>query len=283
MKLAYSAWAMPQLPIEEQIEIVRSLGYVGIELVSMPNSSTDALKLDAAERRRIRQLLDDSGLELTAIAGHGNMLEPDPEKRTANIGRVEAAIDLAVDLAGPSGPPPVVAMGFGTPESYETDRHALAGGFASLADYARQRGVVVALEPHVNQAIDLPEKVVWLIDRVDSPHFRLNFDNSHFEVMGRDLAEYVPQLVPYSVHTHLKDQRGIAPNFEFLVPGEGDFDYVRYLRAMDQAGYHGYITIEISVMIQRRSGYDPAATAQQAYKTLTKAASEGGVALATRR
>ena len=282
MKLAYSAWAMPRLPVAEQIAIVRSLGYAGIELVSMPNASTDAQKLDAAERRRIRQLLDDAGLELTAIAGHGNLLEPDPTQRAANVARIEAAIDLAVDLAGSSGPPPVVAMGYGTPENYETDRHALAGGFASLADYAKQRGVVVALEPHVNQAIDLPEKVVWLLDRVNSPHFRLNFDNSHFEVMGCDLADYVPQLVPYAVHTHLKDQRGIAPNFEFLVPGEGDFDYVRYLQLMNQAGYHGYITVEISVMVQRRPNYDPAATAAQCYKTLTRAASEAGVALATR-
>ena len=37
------------------------------------------------------------------------------------------------------------------------------------------------------------------------------------------------------------------PNHEFLIPGEGEMDYVRYLRAMDQAGYDGHIVVEISL------------------------------------
>src|SRR5690606_17804226 len=117
--------------------------------------------IDADERRRIRQLLNDSGLTLTAIAGHGNPLEPDPEVRAANERRVRAAIDLSVDLAGAEGPVPVVAMGYGKPEQYETHREVLAERFRELAEYAKQRGVVLALEPHVGQAIDLPERVVW--------------------------------------------------------------------------------------------------------------------------
>lgn len=282
MKLAFSTWAMPQLPVETQVEIVRSLGYVGIELVSMPNSSADALQIGADERRRIRRLLDDAGLALTAIAGHGNLIESDPETRAANERRVRAAIELSVDLAGADGPVPVVAMGYGKPDQYETQREELAQRFGELAEYARQRGVVLALEPHVGQAIDLPERVVWLIDRVGSPHFRLNFDNSHFEVMGRDMDEYIPILVPLSVHTHLKDQRGISPSYEFLVPGEGDFDYPRYLTAMERNGYRGYITVEISVMIQRRPDYDPRETAARSFETLTAAARRAGVSLETR-
>ena len=281
MKLAYSAWAMPQLPVETQIAIVRQCGYVGIELVSMPNASTDALKLDAAARRRIRRLLDDAGLTLTAIAGHGDLLDPDPERRAANVARVKAAMDLSVDLAGQAGPVPVVVMGYGKPERYETQRLELADRFGELAEYGRERGVVVALEPHVGQAIDLPERVVWLIERVNSPYFRLNFDNSHFEVMGRELDAYLPLLLPYAVHTHLKDQRGIHPNFEFLIPGEGAFDYARYLTAMARGGYQGFITVEISVMVQRRPTYDPAATAARSFQTLTDAARRAAVALET--
>ena len=52
LQLAFSAWAMRELPLEQQIEIVRRAGYVGICLVSDP-----ALRLagpattTAAERR----------------------------------------------------------------------------------------------------------------------------------------------------------------------------------------------------------------------------------------
>jgi sugar phosphate isomerase/epimerase len=282
MKLAFSAWAMRETPVETQIGIVRSAGYLGIALVSGAGFSLDALAVTKAERTRIRQMLDRAELELTSIPGHANLLEPDRDQRAANVARVKATIDLALDLAEPSGPPPVIAMGFGKPESYETDREALADAFGELARYGSERGVVVALEPHVGHAMDLPERVVWLMEAVSSPHFRLNFDNSHFEVMGCDLDEYVPLLVPYSVHTELKDQRGRSPNHEYLVPGEGEFDYAHYLTAMDRAGYTGWVTIEISMMVQRRPGYDPTEVAARSYRTLVDAAERTGVHLAHR-
>jgi len=81
------------------------------------------------------------------------------------------------------------------------------------------------------------------------------------------------------VHTDLKDQRGRSPNHEFLVPGEGDFDYARYLKALQTAGYTGYLTVEISVMVQRRPGYDPAEVASRSFRTVIAAAERAGVPL----
>ena len=279
MKLGFSAWAMRELPVDRQVGIVREAGYAAICLVSGPTFPLDATTVDAAERRRIRDLVDQAGLELSAIAGHANLLEGDEVRRAANVDRVEATLDLAADLAGPDGPPPVICMGYGAPERYEVERHALALAFSELARHAESRGGVLALEPHVGQAFDAPEKIAWLMDEVGSRHFRLNLDNSHFEVMGRDLDEYLPMLIPYTVHTDLKDQRGRYPDHEFLVPGEGDFDYARYLRAMDWAGYTGCITIEISVMVQRRPDYDPVDVARRSFETLRAAERAAGVAL----
>jgi len=278
MRLGFSGWAMRELPVDRQIEIVKESGYASMALVSGPGFGLDALTADAAERKRIRHLLDDAGLELSAVCGHATQLEPDPEKRAANADRIRATVDLAADLAEPSGPPCVVSMGYGTPETYEQDRELIAERFGELAQHAVSRGVVIALEPHVGQAFDQPEKIVWLMERIDSPGYRLNLDNSHFECMGRDLDEYIPLLIPYSVHTELKDQRGRYPNHEFLVPGEGDFDYARYLTAMDRAGYAGCVTVEISVMVQRRPGYDPAEVARRSFATLTAAERAAGVA-----
>jgi len=184
MKLAFSAWAMREWPVERQIGLVQAAGYVGICLVSGAEFPFDALRADSAERHRVRALLDGSGLALTAIAGHANLLESDPVQRTTNVDRVRATLDLAADLGSPQGPPPVITMGFGTPERYLADREALAERFGELAQDAVHTGGVVALEPHVGQAIDLPEKVDWLMRAVNSPRFRLNLDNSHFEVMG---------------------------------------------------------------------------------------------------
>jgi sugar phosphate isomerase/epimerase len=280
MQLGYSAWAMPTMPVAEQIALVRELGYVGIELVSGPSNSLDAVTITGSERQAIRRLLDEASLALPSIAGHADLLAADPETRAANLARLHAGIDLAADLAGPGGPPCLVTMAFGRPDDYERIRDTVADNFGELAHYAARRGVVVALEPHVGQAFDRPDRVRWLLDRVGSPNFKLNFDNSHFEVMGYDLAIYVPLLTKDAVHTHVKDQRGHnAEDFAFLVPGEGEFDYPRFLTALDRAGYAGFITIEISVMVQRRPGYDPKETARASFQTLVKAATQAAVAL----
>jgi len=272
MRLAFSAWAMRELPVAQQIEIVRRAGYLGICLVADPRFRA----WDVAE---VKRLLAEAGLALTAVAGHANPLATDPDELAENLARIRAGLDLAAELAGPNGPPPLVSMGYGTPESYESDKTLLAERFAQLAQHAASTGGILALEPHVGQAMDQPEKVVWLMNAVGSPHFRLNFDNSHFEVMGRDMDEYVPMLTPFAVHTDLKDQRGRSPDHEFLVPGEGDFDYARYLRALDGAGYTGDVTVEISVMVQRRADYDPAEVAARSYRTLVEAARVSGVPL----
>jgi sugar phosphate isomerase/epimerase len=275
VKLAFSAWAMREWSLERQITLVQRAGYVGICLVSGAEFPFDAVRIDRAERQRICRLLDEAGLALTAIASHVNLLEAD----STQLDRLRITLDLAAELAGASQPPPVITMGYGTPETYSHIRPVLADRFGELAQHAARSGGVVALEPHVGQSMDLPEKVVWLMQAVDSPHFRLNLDNSHFEVMGCDLDDYLPKLVPYAVHTDLKDQRGRSPDHEFLVPGEGDFSYSRYLRAMHRLGYTGYVTVEISVMVQRRPDYDPAEVAARSYRTLVAAAKDAGVPL----
>ena len=136
--------------------------------------------------------------------------------------------------------------------------------------------VIIGVPPRGAAPGDLPARVQAVLDAVGSPAVRLNFDNSHFEVMGCHAADYVPQLARYAVHTHLKDQRGIAPAYEFLVPGEGDFDYAAYLPMLAAAGYDGSLTVEISKMVQNRPGYDPHEVAARSFAVLDGAVRTSG-------
>jgi sugar phosphate isomerase/epimerase len=106
----------------------------------------------------------------------------------------------------------------------------------------------------------------------------IHFDISHFNVQGIAMEPVVAQLAPHSAHTHVKDERGMAPDREFLIPGEGETDYVRYLKAMQEAGYDGHIVVEISLMVQRRVDYDALAAASQSYRMLARAFDDAGIA-----
>jgi inosose dehydratase len=255
---------------------VGRIGYRGVEITVIPGYTTELERLDAAERRRIRKLIDAHGLELPAIAGHTSLLAEGAEEHTANVARLKASIDLAAEWGG-NRPPALNTTSGGRPEGWAETRGLLVERVGELVAYAARRGVTLAIEPHVGAALDTPEKTVWLLEQIGSPYLKVNFDISHFEAVGRPMADTIATLAPYSVHTHVKDTRGRHPEFEFLIPGEGNFDYPAYLRAMRAAGYHGFITVEISVMVQRRPGYDPFAAAEQGYRTLAAAFAEAGI------
>ena len=278
MYLGYSTWGMPTVPIDLAVAQIARLGFDGLELTVIPRWLTELSTLDVHARQHIRQLYLDNHLALPAIAGHTSLLEDDPVQHAANMERLCRTADLCTDLAIGGSMPALNTTVGGKSEDWERRRHQLVERVGALATYAGNRQVTLAVEPHVSTALDRPERVVWLIEQVDSPYCRVNFDISHFNVIGLSIEETVPVLAPLSAHTHVKDERGRAPDHQFLIPGEGEFDYVRYLKAMAAAGYDGFITVEVSIMVQQRPDYDPLAAAAQSYRVLSRAFEEAGLA-----
>ncbi len=277
MKLGYSTWGMPTVPIDTAIHHIAQLGYDGIELTIIPRFTTELSTLDAAERKRIADMLKQHNLALPAIAAHSSLLETDAAAHERNMWRLKGGVDLAVELAQGDELPAVNTTPGGKPEQWETLKNFLAERVGELVDYAAERGVTIAMEPHIGAIIDTPAKVLELLESVNSPYLKVNFDISHFDIVGMSTEETVSALAAVSAHTHVKDQRGIAPDFEFLIPGEGTFDYVGYLKAMQAHGYDGFITAEVSFMVQARENYDPLAAATLSYETLSRAFTEAGI------
>lgn len=277
MKLCYSSWGLPKVPVDNIIQHIAALGYDAIEIAVLPNWSTELNKLDSNERKRIAQLLRDHHLPLTAVGSYLSMIEPDEEKFAHNLDYVQRAINLAVDWAQ-DGKPPIVITGFGGRRGeLDANRARLVERLQALGDYAQARGVTIALEAHIDAAVETPDQTVAILQDVNSPAIRANFDISHFNVLGIPIEESIAKMISYSPHTHVKDERGIHPNYEYLIPGEGEFDYVRYLKAMQAAGYQGAISVEISMMVQRRPNYDPFATAAESYRVVAAAFEQAGV------
>lgn len=271
MKLGYSTWGMPTVPVDIALSHLAALGFDGVELTVIPGYSTELSSLTKSERRGIRKLLTKNRLDLPAIAGHTSLMEDDPKVHAANLKRLQRTIDLAVDWAGPDEPPAIDTTAGGQPDEWESRKGLLVERTQELAAYAQAKGVTIALEPHVGSIIDTPQKMVELITLVGLPNVKVNFDISHFNVMGYSIEESVSALASHTVHTHVKDEIGRAPDHQFLIPGEGVFNYVAYLRSMQRHGYVGYISAEVSVMVQRRPAYDPLQAATQTYATLAAA------------
>lgn len=277
MKLGYSTWGMPTVSIDVILEHLAQLGFDGVEIGVLPGFTTAVNKLDNHERRRILQLLKKHNLTLSAISSYLSMMEPEAETHARHLAQVQGAIDLAIEWPQ-DGKPPIVITGIGgKPGQLEKFQGQLVDRLGELGEYAQTRGVTVALEPHIGAAIETPDQMVAFMGLIQSPAIRVNFDISHFNILGIPIEESVTKMLPYTAHTHVKDEQGRYPDYEYLIPGEGEFDYVRYLKAMHAQGYQGFISVEISKMVQRRPNYDPLAAATQSYQIVSQAFVEAGL------
>lgn len=283
MRLGYCTHAMPTLTADEQIQTIAALGFDSVELTVRPGWRTELNTLDSAERRRIRGLLDRHGLHLPAIAGHASPIERDADEHRENWRRLIGAIDLCADLAGPDGPPALDTTIGGEFEDFEAARPFIVDRIGALVAHGERRGVVIATEPHVGSWLRTIDRVLWLLAAVPSPYHRLTFDVSHFNVQGVPFEESVAALAPHADFVHVKDERGVVPDYQFLIPGEGDFDYAGYLRAMARAGYGGVVCVEVAKMVQARPDFDPIAAARRSYDVLAAAFEAAGIPRARRR
>ena len=277
MKLGYSTWSCKDLPLDTAIRELARIGYDGVEIAVNEGWTGDVDKLDAAERKRLRALMDETGVELSAlVSGHRDQVAERAVVDAATE-RYKRELDLALEWATPGLIPSMdVAIG-GKSAEWDDLKGLIVDRVGETVRLSAERNVVVALEPHSGQAVDTPDKMLYVIEQVNSPFCRVNFDISHFNIIGIPVEESVRKLAKYTEHTHIKDESGRYPDHQFLIPGEGGFDYVNYLKLMDAEGYTGHISPEISLMVQRRANYDPILAMEQTYRVVAEAFERSGV------
>jgi sugar phosphate isomerase/epimerase len=191
------------------------------------------------------------------------------------VARAKQIVDLAADLGTD-----VVTTHIGVvPQSPAAPRYAvMRAALKELADYAAGRGVVFAVETGPEKAITLKR----LLDDVGFPGLGVNLDPANLVmVVADDPAAAVRTLGKYIAHTHAKDgvqlravnaeavyhgaePPGLGPGFKEVPLDTGSVDWDAYLRALQDVGFRGYLTIE------REVGDNPAADIATAIQFLRK-------------
>ncbi|MEA3401675.1 MAG: sugar phosphate isomerase/epimerase family protein [Armatimonadota bacterium] len=277
MKLAYGTYAMPTVPLEDAIPLIAEIGYEGVEICISERHGSALDQLDPERRDRLRGLLAEHGLGVPAIFFLGGIYTPDDEAHRRTRESISGCARLARDLGLPE--PPVIAAGFGgSPDDWQAVRPRLIEQLRDLGEVAGRESFVLAGEAHSNGAVNSTQRVVEVLEAVGDPRVRLHFDIVHFFLGGEEIAECVPRLVPWTAHTHVTDAvRHPDGRFDPRLPGEGELDTVAYVRAMEEAGWRSYITLEISGMIWGADGYDAEAAARHCYDELSAALDAAGV------
>ena len=220
--------------------------------------------MNATKISEFKKLVADNGLAISALCGDlggGGFCFADrnPEK----IEKSKRIIDLAKELGTD-----VVTTHIGVvPEDKNHDRYkVMQEACFELSRYADSIGAHFAIETGPETSAALKE----FLDSLGSTGVGVNLDPANLVmVTGDDPEKAVYNLQKYIVHTHAKDgkqifykdpeiiyglkQDVIVTGDSFLeVPlGEGQVPWEKYLNALEDIGFKGFLTIE------REVGDDP--------------------------
>jgi inosose dehydratase len=314
MRIGYNTWSMATVPYETFIPALSDIGFRAIAISVVPGYTIGGRwvenaaaqdRLSADDRRRIKAEFEQRDLKLPSVIGNQSLVEDDAARNALALQRLRSTIDLCVELAVGGHVPTLNTGVAGHSGDLEAKSDVVLDRLGTLADYARQRGVVICIEPHVGGAVDSIERAEWLVKAVDSPALRLDFDVSHFEVVGVPMQESVSRLAPLTIAAEIKDQhfryvddglsaadgwlvegngvgRATAPDgrpveFQFLLAGEGTFDLPGYLKLMQAHSFAEPIAFEASVQCQARPGYDALASAADIYRWMAEGWRQAGI------
>jgi inosose dehydratase len=266
LPLGFSLYGMRSLALADALKVCRDCGYDGVELAAMPGYHADPEKLTADDRKQLQKRLADSGLSVLGIMENLPALG-NAAIHKANLDRLKAAAELAATLC-PDGPPVIETVLGGKPADWDKVKGTLAERLVEWAKVGQAGKVVIAVKPHVANAMHTIAGATWLLKQVDSPWLRLAFDYSHFELRGVKMNDAVSGLLPHSVFVHVKDARGTPEKFEFLLPGEGSTEYAALAKQFTESKYAGPVVVEVSGMVSGKPGYDAAAAAKKCYRAL---------------
>ena len=244
----------------DAIRKAADVGAEGLQMYATRGENAPENMTEERKRELIRTVRD-SGLVFSAICGDLGKGFGNRELNAANIEKSKRIVDLALELGTN-----IVTTHIGVvPSNPEHERYKIMQEAChELAEYADSVGARFAVETGPEKS----ETLKGFLDSLGSKGVSVNLDPANLVmVVGDDPVNAVHNLKDYIVHTHAKDGVMLkSTNPEYIygvysmppelrgqkffreVPlGEGSVDFAKYLAALDEIGYHGFLTIEREV------------------------------------
>lgn len=225
---------------------VRALGFSGIFSRFRAN---DPHTTTREQCRRARAVLEDAGLAMYQCTGYWQcLIHPDEARRREAVRTLRAALRVASWLGArgiDTGPGSLSPRGpwFPHPDNWTAGaRQRLVQSLRECAPVAEECGVLLSLEGHQLVTLDSAETMRAVLDEVDSPLVKCDFDPVNWITLGTVYAtgpaieRMVALLGPHIVSAHAKDviiEDRLVVHLDSVAAGEGLLDYPTFLRLME--------------------------------------------------
>ena len=278
MKLGFITAILETYTYEEMMDFASEQGFACVEVACWPagggerryagTSHIDVQRVveDESYAQHILDVNKEKGVEISSLAFYPNTMDPDNEKRAANIAHLEAVIaasaKLGVGLV-------TTFIGRDQTKTVEENYELVKQIWPPILEKAASLGVKVAIEncpmlfgpdqwPGGQNLMTTP--AIWrkMFEILPYDNFGINYDPSHFVWQMIDYVKPLYEFKDKIFHVHYKDIK-LYPDrlqevgimgypLDFMspkLPGLGDVDWGRYVSALTDIGYDGCTCIEV--------------------------------------
>jgi len=224
--------ASGQMTLEGFLDKAVELGMDCVDLTAYYFSSTDTEYLN-----HIKKYAYLCGLDITGTAVGNSFTYADANKRAEAVQMVKKWVDISVIL----GAPCIRVFAGGIPEgsSFGESMKWTAECLEECLDYAKPKGVIIALENH-GGITSKADQVISILKTVKGSCLEERWLGTNLDLGNYSGDPYgeIEKAAPYAVTTHAK--------IDIFVEGAGkqDADFVKITKILHKAGYKGCLSIE---------------------------------------
>lgn len=247
-RLSLSSFVYFNYPLMEAIQRTAAAGYDGIDIWG---GRPHAYRHDLSDKEIaiLCRQIDSEGLKVVSFIPAQfryptSLCSPSEKVRLESIAYIQDSIETAAAFGAP-----VVSVCPGHTlygQSYEDGVDRLRDSLNSITEFAASYDIRIAIEPADKYETDLISTcldALVMAQSLDHNNLGVLLDNGHAQVVGENVPEAIEALQDRLYHVHIDDNHGQRD--QHLVPGDGDFDFIPMLQALDQVGYRGYLSAEL--------------------------------------
>ncbi|MGH3693831.1 MAG: sugar phosphate isomerase/epimerase family protein [Pseudonocardiaceae bacterium] len=226
--------------LRTQLDALAGLGWSRIELRTV--EGTALADLDEAAFTRLADTLAAQGVTVAGVASRiGNWSRPVTGAFDEDLDELAVLTPRCAAL----GTRYIRVMSYLNAglDEHEWGRRAVYR-IRELADRAERAGLVLLHENCTGWAAASAERMLTLLEAVDSPALRLLFDTGNGIAYGYEAYGLLAEILPHVAHVHVKDAEGDAAAPVYTLPGAGRCRVAECLRLLLRSGYTGVWSLE---------------------------------------
>ena len=220
--------------IEKKFELIKSLGFQGVEL----DSPSDVNK-DEAIRARDKTDIRIHGV-IDSVHWKDTLSHPDESVRAKGLAALKGALDDAAKYGADTVllVPGVVKDGVSYDQCWERSSAEVRRALPTAA----ANKVKIAIEVVWNNFLTKPEQLIEYVDQFKSEYVGAYFDCSNMIKYGVKPGDWIRKLGKRMLKF---DFKGYSKSKGWVAIGEGDEDWPDVLKALAEVDYNGWATSEV--------------------------------------